>query len=76
MDAGIAATLDAAFATALLLLPQRFTTRQLLECVTGLSYTADIRMSFAEDSNKARAHLTCQESACQCGEQRQSYHKL
>ena len=54
MDAGIAANLDAAFATALLLLPPRFTTQQLLEAVTGLSYTADIRMNFAEDSNKVR----------------------
>ena len=54
MDAGIAANLDAAFAAALLLLPPRFTTQQLLEAVTGLSYTADIRMSFAEDSNKVR----------------------
>lgn len=52
MDAGIAANLDAALAAALLLLPPRFTTQQLLEAVTGLSYTADIRMSFAEDSNK------------------------
>ena len=52
VDAGIAANLDAAFAAALLLLPPCFTTQQLLEAVTGLSYTADIRMSFAEDSNK------------------------
>jgi Phosphatidate cytidylyltransferase, mitochondrial len=52
VDASIAANLDAAFAATLLLLPPRFTTQQLLEAVTGLSYTADIRMSFAEDSNK------------------------
>lgn len=52
VDGGIAANLDAAFCAALLLLPARFTTQQLLECVARLSYTADIRMSFAEDSNK------------------------
>lgn len=64
MDAGIAANLDAAFAAALLLLPPRFTTQQLLEAVTGLSYTADIRMSFAEDSNKVvLAHcVACSDS--------------
>ncbi len=43
-----------ALALALLLLPGRFTTQQLLEALCGLSYMSDMRMAFAEDANKAR----------------------
>lgn len=46
-----------ALALALLLLPGRFTTQQLLEALCGLSYTSDVRMAFAEDTNKARTRV-------------------
>ena len=44
--------LDAAVAAALLLLPPTFSSTEFHRVVCGLSYMADIRMAFAEDSRK------------------------
>ena len=49
-----AANLDSAVTTALLLLPAAFSSVELFRVICGLSYMADIRMAFAEDSRKAR----------------------
>eukprot|EP00823_Brevimastigomonas_motovehiculus_P003628 TRINITY_DN2243_c0_g1_i1.p1 TRINITY_DN2243_c0_g1~~TRINITY_DN2243_c0_g1_i1.p1 ORF type:complete len:464 (-),score=114.30 TRINITY_DN2243_c0_g1_i1:526-1875(-) len=46
--------LDAAFSAALLLLPQKFTERELFMTIAGLSYTGDIRMKFAEHPDKVK----------------------
>mmetsp|Transcript_39872 Transcript_39872/g.76198 ORF Transcript_39872/g.76198 Transcript_39872/m.76198 type:complete len:213 (-) Transcript_39872:3755-4393(-) len=54
--------LRSALATALLLLPDTFSTRQLHETIVGLSYTGDIRMAIAEDRRKVkllRHHPRC-----------------
>lgn len=47
-----AANLESAVRTALLLLPRRFTMRQLLHTICDLSYVGDIRMGLAEDERK------------------------
>ena len=52
VDDALAANLDAALRLALLLLPHRFSTQQLLEALCGISYTSDVRMAFAEDAHK------------------------
>lgn len=44
--------LEAALYTALLLLPEDFTTKQLLGTICSLSYTGDVRMGIAEDTSK------------------------
>ena len=44
--------LDAAVATALLLLPAKFSSTDFYKVICGISYMADIRMAFAEDSRK------------------------
>ena len=44
--------LSHAVRTALLLLPETFSLRELFSRITGISYTGDIRMGFAEDANK------------------------
>ena len=49
-----AANLDSAVTAALLLLPAAFSSVDLLCVICGLSYMADIRMAFAEDSRKVR----------------------
>lgn len=38
--------------TALLMLPEAFSLRELFRCITGISYKGDIRMGIAEDSKK------------------------
>lgn len=47
-----AANLDSAVTAALLLLPAAFSSVDLFSVICGLSYMADIRMAFAEDSRK------------------------
>ena len=47
-----AANLDSAVTAALLLLPAAFSSVDLFRVICGLSYMADIRMAFAEDSRK------------------------
>lgn len=46
--------LRAASAAALLLLPSKFTERELYAKICSLSYMGDLRMLFAEDKNKVR----------------------
>ncbi|KAK9858420.1 hypothetical protein WJX84_004892 [Apatococcus fuscideae] len=48
----IAANLDAALRLALLLLPQRFSERDLYRTICRISYLGDIRMGIAEDADK------------------------
>lgn len=48
--------LSSAVALALLQLPPAFDNRQLLTRICEISYLADIRMAFAEDSNKVHSH--------------------
>ena len=43
---------QAALGLGLLLQPETFTMQSLLESICGLSYLSDVRMAFAEDSNK------------------------
>ena len=50
-----AANLDSAVTAALLLLPAAFSNVDLFRVICGLSYMADIRMVFAEDSRKVGA---------------------
>ncbi|KAK9902774.1 hypothetical protein WJX75_005730 [Coccomyxa subellipsoidea] len=49
-----AANLNAAMAASLLLLPKDFSTKDLLECLCGLSYRGDVRVGIAEDRDKVR----------------------
>ncbi|KAJ8046912.1 Phosphatidate cytidylyltransferase, mitochondrial [Holothuria leucospilota] len=44
--------LKSALRTALLLLPERFTSEQLFHTIAGLSYHGDFRMTFGENKNK------------------------
>nr|XP_043637120.1 phosphatidate cytidylyltransferase, mitochondrial isoform X3 [Erigeron canadensis] len=46
--------LRAASSAALLLLPSKFTERELYEKICSLSYMGDLRMLFAEDKNKVK----------------------
>lgn len=52
VEAAQEANLESAVRSALLTLPERFTLRQMLRTLCGLSYTGDFRMSVAEDSRK------------------------
>lgn len=47
-----ARNLEGAVRAALLLLPEKFTLRELLGTLCTLSYSGDVRMGFAEDSRK------------------------
>lgn len=57
--------LAAAVGLALLQLPASFDTRQLLTRICEISYLADVRMAFAEDSRKARCPASARHP-CQC----------
>ena len=46
------ANLDSAVAAALLLLPPSFSSIEFYKVICGISYMADIRMAFAEDTRK------------------------
>ncbi len=61
-----AANLDSAVTAALLLLPAAFTSVDLFSVICGLSYMADIRMAFAEDSRKVGTIMLESQQALQC----------
>jgi len=52
LDEGIRANHRSALFTALLLLPERFTQRELLAAITGISYTGDVRLAVAAEDPK------------------------
>ena len=52
ISAALAANRDSALQTALLLVPERFSTAELLTAVAGLSYTGDVRMALSENPHK------------------------
>ncbi len=52
VEAAQEANLESAVRSALLILPERFTVRQMLRTICELSYIGDFRMSIAEDSRK------------------------
>eukprot|EP00899_Mesostigma_viride_P005991 jgi/Mesvir1/15393/Mv06580-RA.1 len=51
---GLAANLQSALTTALLLLPEKFTEEELFASISSLSYMGDVRMAIAEDRHKVR----------------------
>ncbi len=54
------ANLASALRTALLLLPEAFTERELYECLAGLSYRGDFRMAVGENPLKVRNIVAAQ----------------
>lgn len=56
--------LSSAVALALLQLPPSFDNRQLLNRICEISYLADIRMAFAEDSKKVHPHYVGHSTTC------------
>jgi len=53
-EAAQIANTESALRVALLLLPEKFTMKELLFTVCGLSYSGDVRMGLAEDSKKVQ----------------------
>ncbi|QRV86482.1 matrix Mmp37 protein [Ceratobasidium sp. AG-Ba] len=63
--------LTSAVRAALLTLPERFDEKQLFERITGISYSGDPRMSFAENPHKIRNIVSAQQAQF-----RELYHRL